>query len=127
MTTVSRSDPPTDAEVWLSVHDAAAMLGVSSATLRRWCAHGDIEAFTTPGGHRRYALSAIRALQSGLRAVRARDTDSDVEERCEACRVRELGELLAGWADLSPDRRAQLEDMSRRLVAEVLDEARGER
>ncbi len=50
------------AEVWLGVHDASTMLGVSSATLRRWSAAGKIEAFTTPGGHRRYARSMIQQL-----------------------------------------------------------------
>lgn len=51
-----------DREVWLSVHEASAMLGVSPATLRRWSAAGEVEAFTTPGGHRRFALSTLQAL-----------------------------------------------------------------
>lgn len=38
------------------------MLGVSPATLRRWSAAGEVEAFTTPGGHRRYAKSTIQHL-----------------------------------------------------------------
>ncbi len=50
------------AEVWLGVHDASTMLGVSPATLRRWSAAGKIEAFTTPGGHRRYARSMLQRL-----------------------------------------------------------------
>lgn len=49
-------------ETWLSVQDASAMLGVSPATLRRWSAAGEVEAFTTPGGHRRFALTTLRAL-----------------------------------------------------------------
>lgn len=63
MTTVTaRGSKAGDAEVWLSVHEASAMLGVSPATLRRWSAAGEVEAFTTPGGHRRFALSTLRAL-----------------------------------------------------------------
>ncbi|WP_347350772.1 helix-turn-helix domain-containing protein [Intrasporangium sp.] len=50
------------AEVWLGVHDASIMLGVSPATLRRWSAAGKVQAFTTPGGHRRYAWSMIQQL-----------------------------------------------------------------
>mgnify|MGYP001472170628 CR=1 FL=1 len=57
-----RGSAPPDAEVWLSVQDASAMLGVSPATLRRWSAAGEVEAFTTPGGHRRFALSTLKAL-----------------------------------------------------------------
>lgn len=49
-------------ETWLSVQDAAAMLGVSPATLRRWSAAGEVEAFTTPGGHRRFALTTLKSL-----------------------------------------------------------------
>ena len=62
MTTVARGRRAPDAEVWLSVQDASAMLGVSPATLRRWSAAGEVEAFTTPGGHRRFALSTLRGL-----------------------------------------------------------------
>ena len=57
MRTATARVPTPDSEVWLSVHDASAMLGVSPATLRRWSVAGEIEAFTTPGGHRRFALS----------------------------------------------------------------------
>lgn len=49
-------------ETWLSVQEASAMLGVSPATLRRWSANGEVEAFTTPGGHRRFSLSTLKAL-----------------------------------------------------------------
>lgn len=38
------------------------MLGVSPATLRRWSAAGEVEAFTTPGGHRRFSLNTLKAL-----------------------------------------------------------------
>ena len=61
MTADARTPAP-EAEVWLSVQDASAMLGVSPATLRRWSAAGEVDAFTTPGGHRRFALSTLRAL-----------------------------------------------------------------
>ena len=53
----------TDAvEEWLTVHEACALIGVSPATLRRWSAAGDVQAFTTPGGHRRFARSTILGL-----------------------------------------------------------------
>ncbi len=49
-------------EKWLSVREASALIGISPATLRRWSVAGDVEAFTTPGGHRRFARSAILML-----------------------------------------------------------------
>ena len=46
-------------EEWLTVREACALVGVSPATLRRWSDNGDIKAFTTPGGHRRFTRSTI--------------------------------------------------------------------
>ena len=49
-------------EEWLTTSQASALVGVSSATLRRWCDAGAVTAFTTPGGHRRLARSAVLGL-----------------------------------------------------------------
>jgi len=46
-------------EEWLTVRDACELLGVSPATLRRWSDNGEIRAFTTPGGHRRFSRAAV--------------------------------------------------------------------
>jgi excisionase family DNA binding protein len=43
----------------LSLGDASQLLGVSTATIRRWSDAGRIRAFTTPGGHRRFSRSAL--------------------------------------------------------------------
>ncbi len=52
------------ASQWLSMGGASALLGVSTATLRRWADEGEIMTFTTPGGHRRVARAAVNALLS---------------------------------------------------------------
>jgi excisionase family DNA binding protein len=62
MTTPTKLVTAGDQAVWLSVQEASSMLGVSPATLRRWSVAGDVEAFTTPGGHRRYSLSTLQGL-----------------------------------------------------------------
>ncbi len=49
-------------EKWLTLGEACGLVGVSPATLRRWSDNGDIRTFTTPGGHRRFARSAILGL-----------------------------------------------------------------
>jgi len=41
------------------MHEASTLVGVSEATLRRWAEAGDVEAFVTPGGHRRFTRAAI--------------------------------------------------------------------
>jgi excisionase family DNA binding protein len=52
--------------VWLTVRDASRFLGVSEPTLRKWTDRGDVAAFRTPGGHRRYMLEALERFRSGL-------------------------------------------------------------
>ncbi len=47
---------------WLSLGPAARLLGVDGDTLRRWADAGRIEAFTTPGGHRRFSRRSIDRL-----------------------------------------------------------------
>jgi excisionase family DNA binding protein len=46
----------------LSVHEAAALLNVSKATLRRYTDSGKLACFRTAGGQRRFKLSAVLAL-----------------------------------------------------------------
>ncbi|HLO35006.1 MAG TPA: helix-turn-helix domain-containing protein, partial [Candidatus Deferrimicrobium sp.] len=46
----------------LSLGPASRLLGVDPDTLRRWADEGRIEAFTTPGGHRRFDRREIERL-----------------------------------------------------------------
>lgn len=46
----------------LSSSDAAEYCGVSPKTIRRWTDDGDLRAFVTPGGHRRYRQADLDAL-----------------------------------------------------------------
>jgi excisionase family DNA binding protein len=46
----------------LALGPAAHLLGVDPDTLRRWADEGRIEAFTTPGGHRRFDRRDIERL-----------------------------------------------------------------
>ncbi|MCG8347425.1 MAG: helix-turn-helix domain-containing protein [Chloroflexales bacterium] len=48
--------------IYLSLSAASKLLGVHSATLRRWADTGAIPVYVTPGGHRRFARSDIEAL-----------------------------------------------------------------
>jgi excisionase family DNA binding protein len=54
-----RTSRPDGTDTWLSIHAASALVGVSEATLRRWAEAGDVEAFVTPGGHRRFSRRAV--------------------------------------------------------------------
>ena len=66
---------PRDQE-WLSLADASRLLGVSTATLRRWSDAGRVRAFTTPGGHRRFSRSALERLLPADRTRRPSIVDA---------------------------------------------------
>lgn len=55
----TRGEPGTE---WVGLGEASRLLGVAPGTLRRWSDDGRIQAFTTPGGHRRYRRSALERL-----------------------------------------------------------------
>jgi hypothetical protein len=111
-------------EVWLGVQDASVMLGVSPATLRRWSAAGKVRAFTTPGGHRRYAESTIRQLLG--RAARldlSLDGLGESPERVAGLVHRHLSPMSAGisWLPtVSPDGRRVLAHAGTAMVEGLL-------
>jgi diguanylate cyclase (GGDEF)-like protein/excisionase family DNA binding protein len=53
---------------WLRLSEAAAELGVSLNTLRRWCDSGEVACYRSPGGHRRFRRSDLAAFLKGQRA-----------------------------------------------------------
>lgn len=73
----TRSAP--EEQRWLTLGQACRVLGVDESTLRRWADAGQVRAFRTPGGHRRFAETEIQELLSGRGQ--------------EGRRYRELGEL----------------------------------
>jgi excisionase family DNA binding protein len=54
-------DLPSDVK-WLSLQEASEILGVHPSTLRQWADAGKIPTVRTPGKHRRFAESDVRAL-----------------------------------------------------------------
>lgn len=62
--TTTPGEPDTGAREpqWLTIDAACRLLGVDRSTLRRWSDAGRINAFVTPGGHRRYAAAEVQAL-----------------------------------------------------------------
>ncbi|HEY6058029.1 MAG TPA: helix-turn-helix domain-containing protein [Candidatus Limnocylindrales bacterium] len=62
---------------WLPLGAASRLLGVDGDTLRRWADDGRIEAFATPGGHRRFARRSLERLVAERR-VGVRPTLADL-------------------------------------------------
>ena len=123
--TITRTAPADVVEEWLTVHEACALIGVSPATLRRWSAAGDVQAFTTPGGHRRFARSTILGLLPTTR--RQRPTLARLGETTEhMTRVvrRHLAQACSGlsWLDgLTEDELTPLRDHGRRIAGSLLE------
>lgn len=52
---------------WLSLGPASRLVGVDPDTLRRWANDGRVEAYLTPGGHRRFDRRALERLSATRR------------------------------------------------------------
>lgn len=58
---------------WLTLSDAAAMLGVHEGTIRRWADSGRLPSYRTPGGHRRFLRDDIARFVAQQREAGSRD------------------------------------------------------
>lgn len=112
------------ARAWLTIQEASDLIGVSPATLRRWTEAGDLEAFVTPGGHRRFARTAIQSLLAAAGARPARLSDlGETTELMVAEYRRELANPvpLSDWMrELSDEDRDRFRGPGRKILAGVL-------
>ena len=122
--TVSRAPEADVIEEWLTVHEACALIGVSPATLRRWSAAGDVQAFTTPGGHRRFARSTILGLLPSARRQRPTlERLGETPEHMARVYRRHAAQACHGvsWlVGLSEDELELLRDHGRRIAGSLL-------
>lgn len=81
---------------WLSLGPASRELGVGPDTLRRWADEGRVDAWTTPGGHRRFDRRAVERLardrRPGTRARALADLGASPERFARVYRARYAGE-----------------------------------
>jgi excisionase family DNA binding protein len=57
---------------WLTLGQAARFLGVAQSTMRRWSDQGQVPAFYTPGGHRRFRRDDLEAFLARSGPARSR-------------------------------------------------------
>jgi excisionase family DNA binding protein len=102
---------------WLSLSEASQILGITPGTLRRWADQGQVSAFTTPGGHRRFARAAIEALLPAARTKRPRVGVGGAPDRLVKA-YRKAGTGSPAWlAALSEADLARFRERGRRLAA----------
>lgn len=111
----------TDADnpAWMSLGAAAAALGVSESTVRRWVDAGEVRSFRTRGGHRRIHPADLNALLAEASRTPARDAGhvSDVAlARVKRRLSRRPSETLSALDQLSEPARARLRLLGRHLV-----------
>lgn len=117
---------PADRGVWLTLTQASRKLGVTPNTLRRWADRGQIPSFVTPGGHRRFPLSAImsfvpshRAQRPALAAIGA--SSEHMLRAYRRMRPSTRAQEPAGWLDsLSEVERVRFRERGMQLVSKLL-------
>ena len=115
------STAPTD---WLTIREASALVGVSVATLRRWCDAGLVRVFTTPGGHRRFARSAVLDLMPSRGPVESVANGGETAIRMVRAyrRANRRTPVLPPALALMGDRDLnELRNQGRRMVAALVD------
>ena len=65
----------------LSINEAAARLGVSAKTLRRWEAAGKLKPIRTLGNQRRYSLSELKALTGTAKVKIPRNIHQQISQQ----------------------------------------------
>jgi excisionase family DNA binding protein len=110
---------------WFDLSEAAEFLGVHFTTLRRWADAGEIAYLRTPGGRRRFSLSALAAF---LEKSQHGDTHSltiiePLQERAiETTRagIRSMSGSGMGLDRIDGEQRARMRGTGHRLMALLL-------
>jgi excisionase family DNA binding protein len=109
---------------WLTLGNASRLLGVDESTLRRWADAGQVRAFRTPGGHRRFAEADVQAILNG-QAYKPRAGAGDLGLLAVTRIRRQLqrgpGHDAAWHTGAGEQERERLRTLGRRLVVFVSD------
>lgn len=104
---------------WVSLSEAAKILGVHPATVRNWADQGHLPSQRTPGGHRRFRVADLESWASAQRSSAALEAEVLVQSALGRVRF-EIGERHfeeAGWyRQLDAQARQALSVYGRRLM-----------
>ena len=118
-------NPPISADdQWLSLHEAASLLGVHPGTVRIWSDKGLLPVYRTQGGHRRYKHNEVLLWASTSRGNQAIDPVSVMKAAVHNIRLQITeGHLEAeGWYQmLDEDARIQYRQSAHSLFQGLLN------
>jgi excisionase family DNA binding protein len=109
-------------EKWLTTTEAAELLGVHPATIRRWADDGDVPMMTTPGGHRRFALSDLNQLAGAATSLDVagfenRWAQQALDHTRDQLQAKKQHVLMGSFGD---DERSRGRELGRRLLGLIL-------
>ena len=108
-------------EAWLALGPASRQLGVDPDTLRRWADAGRIRAYSTPGGHRRFARADLDRVQRDRRPRRRRlATLGATPDRLTRAYARSYRGAAGAASLIEGEDRAAFREAGRRLVERML-------
>jgi excisionase family DNA binding protein len=110
-------------EPLVSIGEASHILGVSEAALRQWTDEGKINAFITPGGHRRYSRVELRRfISSHHKVLGIKDLVAGLEGTVP--RHREIARMSLGhtswFHQIGAESQSQLADLGRQLLKLII-------
>ncbi len=122
MTTYQASNSAIERDRWLTLGQACRLLGVDESTLRRWADSGQVRAFRTLGGHRRFAESDVRELLAGGHdGKRYRELGDLAVTRIRRQLHRSPAREATWYATVDETIRERLRPLGRRLAALAAD------
>jgi len=110
---------------WVSLGEAAQIIGVHPATLRNWAEQGELSFRRTPGGHRRFRRSDLQQWLAAHRVVPSAEAQVVVQSALGRARL-EMGDRqqLANqdwYAKLNAEAREIMRQQGLRLMDTLID------
>jgi excisionase family DNA binding protein len=111
-----------DTSEWLSLRQAADMLGVHPATVRNWADRGDLPSRRTPGGHRRFRKADLLHYAEAQGEMQPAEVQVILQSALGQARMQVGGGNLAQvpWYNAMSDQtRAEMRYQGRRVLEEL--------
>ena len=111
-----------DTSEWVSLREAADMLGVHPATVRNWADKGDLPSRRTPGGHRRFRRGDLLNYAEMQGEVQPNEVQVILQSALGQTRMQVGGgnlEHIPWYAAMSDDTRSAMRDQGRLVLEEM--------